>query len=476
MLKTAIHSLLRGPLTGLCLAASLSVQAAVVQPADPADVGQINLVIGKAYLVHADESREPIAVGSTVKVGDRIQTRSNAHVHIRFVDQAMVSVRPFSELQVQRYDYRPEDPAASVVKFKLLEGVTRAISGEAAESARQNFRLNTPVAAIGVRGTDFVVQANGRESRALVNQGTIVMAPFSSTCLADAFGPCSDSGLELSGNDRLMAMVAADSTEPVLIPENGNGVAETLLAGSVAEVQEQEQQQQRASEPQEDSGNDLYTESVSTRVVRHTLAKASDRPIPPAERDYTPPLAVTAASTVSKQLVWGRWAWAEDLGSRDLLSVSKDVAETSSAITSGSAAKREVTVGNNHYVLYRVENGPTVVKPGLGVVNFDLQQAQAFYVSGGVSSLMSVQGGALAIDFDGGRFSTSLNLRHDATGAVNFSEAGRLYNGGYFHPTDKVGQKMAGATTLDGSEAAYFFEKTLENGLIEGLTNWGRRP
>lgn len=43
----------------------------------------------------------------------------------------------------------------SLVRFRLDRGVARAISGAAAEGARERFRLNTPLVAIGVRGTDF---------------------------------------------------------------------------------------------------------------------------------------------------------------------------------------------------------------------------------------------------------------------------------------------------------------------------------
>src|SRR5690606_23096376 len=122
---------------------------------------------------------------------DVIETGGNGHVHVRFVDQALVSVRPSSKLEIVHYRYDAANPAASAVKFNLMEGTTRAISGEAATHARENFRMNTPVAAIGVRGTDFVVRASADNVRASVTEGAIIIAPFSSECSAAAFGPCS---------------------------------------------------------------------------------------------------------------------------------------------------------------------------------------------------------------------------------------------------------------------------------------------
>jgi hypothetical protein len=182
---------------------SKTVLAAENIPAEPAkqaeqsvDVGAVSLVLGRAYverggLQDPDQkaSRQRLQAGDAVRVGDRLYTEAGGHVHVRFVDDALVSVRPSSTLDIVRYDYDAKNPSDSAVKFELSEGVARAISGEAAKSARQRFRLNTPIAAIGVRGTDFVVSADALSTRALVNEGSIVVAPFSSECSVEAWGP-----------------------------------------------------------------------------------------------------------------------------------------------------------------------------------------------------------------------------------------------------------------------------------------------
>ena len=97
-----------------------------------------------------------------------------------------MSVRPDSQLEIISYDYDAEHPEESSIKFNLIEGIARSISGEGAKAARSRYRLNTPIAAIGVRGTDFVVSVTGQSTRALVNQGAIAMAPYSADCSASA--------------------------------------------------------------------------------------------------------------------------------------------------------------------------------------------------------------------------------------------------------------------------------------------------
>jgi hypothetical protein len=120
-------------------------------------VGQVSLLIGAARVIHIDGSSEPLRRGASILVGDRVETSANGHVHLRFIDNGSVSVRPDSVLEVQAYRYDADRPQLNEVRLRVEQGTTRAISGAATELDKTRFRLNTPIAAIGVRGTDFIV-------------------------------------------------------------------------------------------------------------------------------------------------------------------------------------------------------------------------------------------------------------------------------------------------------------------------------
>jgi len=169
--KVSALGLAIGSLLASALASASGVPLAPV-------IGEITLVLGKADVRRADGAVVPATVGLSVHVSDLIETNARGHVHVRFVDNALVSVRPQSRLEILRYDYDPAHPADSAVKMNLIEGETHAISGEAAKAARQNYRMNTPIAAIGVRGTDYTVTASRGAVTAIVNEGAIVVAPF----------------------------------------------------------------------------------------------------------------------------------------------------------------------------------------------------------------------------------------------------------------------------------------------------------
>ena len=117
-------------LKNMLLTLVLGIAAANAQAQGNAEVGTVSLVLGKAWLQAADDSRELLRAGSVIRVSDKVMTEANGHVHIRFVDQALVSVRPDSLLEIQRYDFNSQNPADSSIKLNLIEGITRAISGE----------------------------------------------------------------------------------------------------------------------------------------------------------------------------------------------------------------------------------------------------------------------------------------------------------------------------------------------------------
>ena len=79
--------------------------------------GTVSLAIGRAYVNSGGSDKIRLRTGASVSEGDRIRTESNGHVHIKFRDQAVLSVRPNSELLIETYRYNPERPELSAVKI-----------------------------------------------------------------------------------------------------------------------------------------------------------------------------------------------------------------------------------------------------------------------------------------------------------------------------------------------------------------------
>ena len=425
-----------------------------------ASVGKVTLVLGQATLVSSNGVTSALQKGSSVKPGDRIETAGGGHVHIRFVDDALVSVRPSSRLIIEEYEYNPAKVLESQVRFKLETGVARAISGAAAESAKERFRLNTPLVAIGVRGTDFVVNSQLDQTTAHVNQGAIVMAPLGAGCQASALGPCNTSAATLVSAQ--MGNVLAGYKDGLGQPElKPYFVRSTYFAAAP------DPDARSARSPANPAKVDVAAKPDNsviqvTSVVSGGIFTAAVEELPHVPGPVEPPV-MPPTPPAPPALVWGHWV--KPTGSGDFSEPFRV-----------AALGRDVTVGNNDYVLYRApsDTGLAAIQPSLGTVGFQLQQAHALFRPwGGVNQEATAGTGTLSINFATRQFQTQLELNHAAAGAHTLTSQGAVLSDGMFGGATAT-QKVIGATTLDGKNAGYMFEKNVDSGVFNGITLWAR--
>ena len=414
-------------------------------------VGKTTLVIGKAYIVK-DGKKVRLKSAQAIYDDRQIVTSSNGYVHIRFDDQGLVSVRPNSHLNIEKYHYNSTDPSASTVKFSLVRGSARSVSGKAAKSARKRFRMNTPLAAIGVRGTDFVVRADQQNIQAIVNEGAIVVTPFSDQCSISTLGPCSGfNTVVLQGDTKQLLQFNPLLKTPELLP-----ASDAILRNQLeSEIEDSESTADNKANyvlyNERQANKSLANGSVTKQVEISTATVVTIV-------DFTPPAIVDAPDLTARQLVWGRWA--DPLATDKILLSYTDASE-----------ERRVTVGNYQYALFRQGLGSQQVKTGLGAVSFELNSAQADLVVNGTHSAMQVNGGFLNINFNNNSFDTNLTLHHNNTGQINVAGSGKVIDGGFFNSRGPT-QQISGSVSLDGSEAGYLFEQQLGNGKVEGVTLW----
>lgn len=391
-------------------------------------VAEVTLVIGDAQLERGSEPLVALRKGATLLEGDIVRTGASGHAHLRFIDGARLSVRPQSLFAIQEFKYRAEDPAASVVRLSLARGEVRSISGAAAQAASERFRLNTPLVAIGVKGTDFVTEALPELTRATVTQGAIVMAPFDQNCRADGLGAC--------GGQRARTLSAEMA-----------GLALVYRSG--------------AADPGFQSapgGRDR--EGSKLQPVDPSLKEGAERAVA-ARREQTRPEDALGPS----RLVWGRWASVPVPG--DSLTVGFREALTGN----------EVTVGDGYYFLFR-EPKTTNLLPSLSVqAEFKLGASSAFHrPSSGELAPASVDGGQFAVNFAQRTYSTSLQLSAAGLAPQSVQFSGSIDPGtGIFVGGDTRAQtSLAGALALDGRQAGYLFRVPVGLSTLQGATLWSR--
>src|SRR5690606_4464019 len=79
----------------------------------------------------------------------------DARLELRMRDGAVLSIGPGSEFQVDEYRLEPGSQRAF---YSLAKGLVRTVSGAIGKVRHEDFRLQTPTAVMGIRGTDFSVE------------------------------------------------------------------------------------------------------------------------------------------------------------------------------------------------------------------------------------------------------------------------------------------------------------------------------
>ena len=148
-------------------------------------VAHVVQAVGQAQL-----DGQPVRNGAPVRAGQWLSTGPDGHLYLQTTDQGFIILRPGSRLWLAHYHIDAADPARSRIRLELQRGLVRHISGQAAQAARGQFRFNTPVAAIGIIGTDFTVFSTEHLSRVAVESGAVQVSAFGNGCIPDGWGPC----------------------------------------------------------------------------------------------------------------------------------------------------------------------------------------------------------------------------------------------------------------------------------------------
>jgi hypothetical protein len=117
----------------------------------------VKLIDGSATLLGpTHQAPRPVEQGMEIHEGDTLTTGRDTEVHLLLDDGAYMAVRP--ETQVRLTVYHMNGQAEDRAWIDLFKGALRVVSGWVAKANPQAFRLQTPTATIGIRGTDFEVQ------------------------------------------------------------------------------------------------------------------------------------------------------------------------------------------------------------------------------------------------------------------------------------------------------------------------------
>lgn len=116
--------------------------------------GVFQFVAGDVRVALAEGNERPAAKGSPVSVGDTVTTAKASMAQIKMGDGAVIVVQPESKLTVAEFSYAGKEDGTERVRFRLQQGGFRSVTGAIGHTNKGNYMIETPIAHIGVRGTD----------------------------------------------------------------------------------------------------------------------------------------------------------------------------------------------------------------------------------------------------------------------------------------------------------------------------------
>ena len=120
-----------------------------------AAAGKIQFTAGEVKIVNAQKAERVAQKGEALESGDTIVTGASGSVQVALADGGLIAVRPNSQLKIDDYAYSGKaDDSKNKSIFSLGKGTFRSITGAIGQNNKQAYRVNTPTATMGIRGTD----------------------------------------------------------------------------------------------------------------------------------------------------------------------------------------------------------------------------------------------------------------------------------------------------------------------------------
>lgn len=420
------------------------------------DAAKVTAIWGKVQI-----NGKSAAMDSQIPENTTIKTGADGYIYLKTLDDGLLIVRPNSEARIVSYHVDKKDPANTRIKLELVSGVARSVSGSAVKLARQNFRFNTPVAAIGVRGTDFIVSTTQDVTRVVVLDGGVVVSGFDGACSPQGGGPCEGiSATELFARQQgMLLQINKGQSKPQLLQS-----APGILPDSLAPP--------RSDEP----GSKTLGANNNTNVagvidpnldpnkaggVQQTLVNNK-----PSTGSGNSGGQVVLANT----LVWGRYF--ELFGQKAEIDTRKQ------------DENQNKNVGmNNYYAVFQAKNTEWQV-PNTGSMGFALKESQVTILDKAKSmeSAAKLENGKLQLDFATATFTTGFDV---ISGSEKFALRGEgsVYANGVLYGVNQqlpsANMSVNGAVTAEkGGTASYVFSSKLdEDGkrMVYGVTYWNKR-
>ena len=160
----------RGALARAVAAAALLAAVATAPPVAAQDqAGRVVGLRGEVTALATTGSTRTLQRGAFLYQGDRVDTGDDAAVSMRFTDGSRFYLGENASMSVDEYAFKEEETTGrESFTASIFKGVFRFVSGIVAKRRNRAMGVRTPVATIGIRGTNVAGEVDATSARIML--------------------------------------------------------------------------------------------------------------------------------------------------------------------------------------------------------------------------------------------------------------------------------------------------------------------
>lgn len=124
-------------------------------------VAKVAFIKGDVYSTQSNGEKTKLKIGSRLYEGDLIETKSKSFAVLAFKDKGRITLKANTEFKIEKHKYSADKPEKNNAIFRLIKGGMRALTGLIGKKNKKAYKVNTPTATIGIRGTGYDLAWNG---------------------------------------------------------------------------------------------------------------------------------------------------------------------------------------------------------------------------------------------------------------------------------------------------------------------------
>lgn len=124
-------------------------------------IGRVAFLRGQLSATNKHKKTRQVFTGGPLYEGEKLKTGFSSFAVLAFKDKSRITLKSDTVFEIKRHHYVENKPSVSSSFMVLLRGGFRAVTGFIGKRNRAAYKMRTPVATIGIRGTGYDIQCEG---------------------------------------------------------------------------------------------------------------------------------------------------------------------------------------------------------------------------------------------------------------------------------------------------------------------------